>query len=71
MIKKTYSGVIIDACPKCGGVWLDSGEILKIRHHEWKDFVSCIPFLMFIVKLCVRHPFGIGMKNEVDKDFKK
>lgn len=26
----TMMGVIIDRCPKCGGVWLDSGELEQI-----------------------------------------
>lgn len=30
MIKKTKMGVTIDKCKKCGGIWLDSGEIEKI-----------------------------------------
>lgn len=32
--KKLYSlgsGVIMDCCPKCQGVWLDRGELEKIR----------------------------------------
>jgi uncharacterized protein len=32
--KKLYSlgsGVIMDVCPKCKGIWLDSGELEKIR----------------------------------------
>ena len=27
-------GVIIDACSRCGGVWLDKGELDKIRAAE-------------------------------------
>jgi uncharacterized protein len=32
--KKLYSlgsGVIMDVCPKCNGIWLDGGELEKIR----------------------------------------
>ena len=34
LVKKLYSlgsGVIMDCCPKCQGVWLDHGELDKIR----------------------------------------
>jgi Zn-finger nucleic acid-binding protein len=30
MIKKKRMGVTIDKCGKCGGIWLDNGEIEKI-----------------------------------------
>jgi Zn-finger nucleic acid-binding protein len=39
MKKEKHYGVMLDACPHCGGVWLDGGEILAVRHHEWKDFL--------------------------------
>jgi Zn-finger nucleic acid-binding protein len=32
------SGVQIDACPSCRGVWLDRGELDKIIAHERQDF---------------------------------
>jgi len=25
--------VLVDECPKCGGVWLDGGELAQIRRH--------------------------------------
>ncbi|MEW6697469.1 MAG: zf-TFIIB domain-containing protein [Bacillota bacterium] len=34
-------GVIIDVCPSCRGVWLDSGELEKIMHeaqHEMAEY---------------------------------
>ena len=30
MIKITSQGVTIDKCPKCGGIWLDKGEMRRI-----------------------------------------
>jgi Zn-finger nucleic acid-binding protein len=30
MVKKTRHGVTIDKCEKCGGIWLDQGEIANI-----------------------------------------
>ena len=30
MVKKTKGSVTIDKCTKCGGIWLDKGEIFKI-----------------------------------------
>ena len=50
MKKESHYGVMIDACPKCGGVWLDSGEILTCRHHEWKDFFRNVKFFFDIAK---------------------
>jgi uncharacterized protein len=32
------SGVEIDACPTCRGVWLDRGELDKILERERADF---------------------------------
>lgn len=31
------SGVHVDACPSCRGVWLDRGELDKIVEHERSD----------------------------------
>jgi uncharacterized protein len=30
----TFEGVSIDTCDKCGGVWLDSGELEQLTKHE-------------------------------------
>jgi Zn-finger nucleic acid-binding protein len=30
----TYHGVQIEACPHCGGMWLDAGEIDAVAHEE-------------------------------------
>jgi Zn-finger nucleic acid-binding protein len=32
------SGVHVDACPTCRGVWLDRGELEKIVERERRDF---------------------------------
>ena len=29
--KEIVHGIIIDRCPKCGGVWLDSGELERMN----------------------------------------
>jgi Zn-finger nucleic acid-binding protein len=29
-----YHGVQIETCPRCGGMWLDAGEIEVIAHEE-------------------------------------
>jgi uncharacterized protein len=50
MKKESHYGAMIDVCPKCGGVWLDSGEIFKVRHHEWKDFIHNAKFLFEIAR---------------------
>lgn len=31
MTKESIRGIIIDRCPACKGVWLDGGEIEKLR----------------------------------------
>jgi Zn-finger nucleic acid-binding protein len=30
MIKLTSQGITVDKCQKCGGMWLDKGEMKKI-----------------------------------------
>jgi len=58
MTKQSHYGVMIDVCPKCGGVWLDSGEILQVRHHEWKDFFRHAKFFLEIAKQAFRGKRG-------------
>ncbi len=29
-----YENIQIDACEKCGGVWLDSGELAQVLHKD-------------------------------------
>jgi Zn-finger nucleic acid-binding protein len=29
-----YHGVQIEACPHCGGMWLDAGEVEAVSHEE-------------------------------------
>jgi len=31
LVEKESDNVKIDSCPKCGGVWLDSGELEQLR----------------------------------------
>jgi Zn-finger nucleic acid-binding protein len=31
MLKQIVKGVVTDKCPKCGGVWLDPGELDLIK----------------------------------------
>lgn len=37
LLTKTRSGVEIDQCPSCQGVWLDKGELEKLIQRE-EDF---------------------------------
>ncbi len=34
MNEVTKSGILIDVCPKCMGIWLDKGELEKIIAHS-------------------------------------
>lgn len=38
--RETANGevVVIDVCPKCGGVWLDKGELEKLTRAESRDY---------------------------------
>jgi Zn-finger nucleic acid-binding protein len=40
MVKKTSQGITIDKCEKCGGIWLDKGEmeniVKKVEAHQKK-----------------------------------
>jgi hypothetical protein len=38
MQEKAYEGVMIDHCPRCGGTWLDSGEISRVIDTHEKTF---------------------------------
>lgn len=29
-----YENIQIDVCDKCGGVWLDAGELAQVMHHD-------------------------------------
>lgn len=35
--KGTKDGVLVDLCPKCGGLWLDAGELEALERKEHKD----------------------------------
>lgn len=37
MKKINKSGVVIDICPKCNGMWLDDDEIGKLIKHGGKN----------------------------------
>ena len=37
LVELERSGVKIDACPTCRGVWLDRGELDKLIAHEARD----------------------------------
>jgi hypothetical protein len=42
-------GVMADACPRCGGMFLDRGEIEKVeevREHDWSEMMSRFPDLV-------------------------
>jgi len=49
LIKKKYNDVNIDACVECHGIWLDGGEIQKLRVRFFANVKSridyCIDFL--------------------------
>lgn len=34
LMESTFEEVQIDTCEKCGGVWLDSGELQQLTHKE-------------------------------------
>ncbi|HEX7877804.1 MAG TPA: zf-TFIIB domain-containing protein [Candidatus Eisenbacteria bacterium] len=35
--EKTRDGVVIDACPRCRGIWLDRGELEKLIARSLHD----------------------------------
>jgi Zn-finger nucleic acid-binding protein len=35
-----FEGVLIDTCEKCGGVWLDSGELQQLTQREKGGWLS-------------------------------
>ena len=45
-LKKVIHGIEVDMCPGCGGVWLDKGEIARLRKlqtDEIRDFETAPP----------------------------
>jgi Zn-finger nucleic acid-binding protein len=34
LASSTYHGVQIETCPRCGGMWLDAGELDAVAHEE-------------------------------------
>jgi hypothetical protein len=34
LAKREHLGVIVDACPSCGGLWLDKGELEAVLRHD-------------------------------------
>ena len=43
LVMSERSGVEIDYCPECRGVWLDRGELDKILERAEKEFASVAP----------------------------
>lgn len=39
---KTFEKVEVDVCPKCGGLWLDSGELEQLTGHEGGGWLSSL-----------------------------
>jgi len=37
MRKGNRDGVLVDACPNCGGVWLDAGELEALERRESRE----------------------------------
>ena len=36
---RTFSGVTLDACGGCRGVWLDAGELAMLAHESERDLL--------------------------------
>ena len=49
MEKKLVSGVEIDLCPECEGVWLDWGEAVRLRAHL-REYDSPMELLFNVIK---------------------
>lgn len=41
LTKRDFQGTPIDVCEKCGGLWLDKGELNKIAHPIQGDVEFC------------------------------
>lgn len=38
LVEKRYEGeVLVDACPRCGGIWLDEGELRAVQEAYGRD----------------------------------
>ena len=39
LAQRTFSGVTLDACGSCHGVWLDAGELAMLAHESERDLM--------------------------------
>jgi hypothetical protein len=44
LIESEFEGVLIDSCEKCGGVWLDSGELEQLTKRDTDGWFSRLWF---------------------------
>ncbi|MBA3658709.1 MAG: zf-TFIIB domain-containing protein [Gemmatimonadales bacterium] len=40
LASSTYHGVQIETCPRCGGMWLDAGELEAVAHEDRPSIFS-------------------------------
>ncbi len=65
------SGVEIDYCPKCRGIWLDRGELDKILERSVQAEIrpSPAPQVRHDDDHYKRHPQGYGYPHKKKKNF--
>ena len=42
LVEREFHHVKIDVCSKCGGVWLDQGELEQLSHVDRRGFLSTL-----------------------------
>jgi Zn-finger nucleic acid-binding protein len=42
LTNEKYEGVVVDRCPSCGGIWLDSGELRTIQETIENDYSTTL-----------------------------
>ena len=51
LAEREHSGVKIDECPECGGMWLDKGELEMIEELDRRNPQGSVNFVQSLFKL--------------------
>ena len=43
LVQARQAGIPVDRCPRCGGTWLDRGELARISARQWQLRHEWIP----------------------------
>jgi uncharacterized protein (DUF983 family) len=47
LVEEAFRDILIDRCPRCGGVWLDPGELEKVSKEDSGGVRDLFNFFLF------------------------